>query len=77
MAKTIITSQQFKQDMFNLGYHVRLKYYSDFGKAFVCRSDGPINQATVITPEHLTEHAVFYDYAKTHSVKDGDYRFVI
>ena len=61
MSKTIVSLAAFREDMLRLGYHVRVTRYADFGKARVCHSRGPINNGNVVTPEHLAEHAGFYD----------------
>jgi|AutmiccBRH37_all_1029493.scaffolds.fasta_scaffold24772_2 hypothetical protein len=77
MSKTIVSLAAFREDMLRLGYHVRVTRYADFGKARVCHSRGPINNGNVVTPEHLAEHAGFYDYAARHAVREGGYVIVI
>lgn len=77
MAKTVVTLAEFKTAMLHMGYHVKVRRFSTFGKASVLHSRGPVNDGNVITQQHLDTHAAFYEYAKSHSVREGDYVIVI
>lgn len=73
MSKKILKSlDDFRQDMIELGYTVRVTTNSAFRSAKVLRAGVQINAGNVLTPEHIAAHRAFYDYKNAYSVRDGD-----
>lgn len=71
--KLTVNLAEFRRAMKDMGYRVRTRTNSQFIAATIIDSDGnSINNANVLSDEHLKRHQPFYAYKAIHSVRDSD-----
>ena len=52
---------------------MRIATFSGFAKAKVFDGKTQINAANCHPPDHFERHRAFYDWAASHSIRDGDF----